>query len=444
MSENIKKSILQSNISKFNLATLLFAAFASALMLFVSFGQEFVLTVFLKVPLNEQGVVGGGLQSVREFIVLISIILGGVLADKFGRRVIFATGFLLVALGFFLFPFAANPTQLSVYYAISGIGAAFITGMLTTVLADYVVPESRGKFTGLQAVLNTLGAMFILFGIKRLPKVFVDSGIEIGDAGKYTYYIVCGLCILVTVVLWLGLYSGKTATRSDEINQKKSFFILMFEGIAEARKPNVALAYFAGFISRSDLVVVGVFLVLWINKVAINERGMNPADATAKVGAILGIGAIAQLLFGFLIGYLVDLIGKKRSRVDSLAVAAFIGVIAYGTMFFITDPLGTNMLLAMALLAIAQIFGIIASQVFITQQARPEIRGSVIGFFGVCGALAQIILASIGGIMFDKLSPTSPFILVAILNFILLILCFVLRPFIKNEMASESEVIVGQ
>ncbi len=438
MSENAKKSILQPNISSVNLATLLFAAFASALMLFVSFGQEFVLTVFLKIPLNEQGVVGGGLQSVREIVVLFSIVLGGVLADKFGRRIIFATGFLLISIGFFLFPFAVNPTQLTIYYGISGIGAAFITGMLTTVLADYILPESRGKFTGLQAVLNTFGALFILFGVKRLPKFFADSGMEISEAGKITYYIVAGICVVVAVVLWFGLYKGKSLQTAE----KQGFLTILSEGILEARKPGVALAYFAGFISRGDLVVVGVFLTLWINKSAI-ASGMNAADATAKVGAILGIGAIAQLFFGFLIGYLVDLIGKKRSRVDSLAVAAVIGVIAYGTMFFIADPLGNNMMLAMILLAIAQIFGIIASQVFITQQAREEIRGSVIGFFGVCGALAQIILAYIGGFMFDKWSPNAPFVLVAILNIILLLLCFILRPFIKNDAIAESKITIS-
>ncbi len=442
MSENVKKSILQPNISKLNLATLLFAAFAAALMLFVSFGQEFVLTVFLKIPLDQQGVVGGTLQSVREIVVLISIVLGGVLADKIGRRIVFATGFLFIAVGFFLYPFATNPTQLTIYYAISAIGTAFITGMLTTVLADYVVPESRGKFTGLQAVLNTVGAIFILFGIKRLPKFFADGGMEISDAGKMTYYIVTGLCVLAAVVLWFGLYKGKSA-QNIEKKEQKGFFTILIEGFLEARKPNVALAYFAGFISRSDLVVVGVFLGLWINKTAINN-GMNPADATAKVGAILGIGAFAQLLFGFLIGYVVDVLGKKYSRVDSLILAAAIGVIAYGTMFFITDPLGTGMMSAMFLLAIAQIFGIIASQVFITQQAREEIRGSVIGFFGVCGALAQIILAAIGGYMFDRLSPNSPFVLVAFLNLVLLILCVVLRPFIKNESPSNtSEVIIS-
>ncbi len=441
MSENVKKSILQPNISKPNLATLLFAAFASSLMLFVSFGQEFVLTVFLKVPLNEQGVAGGNLQSAREIVVLFSMITGGVLADKFGRRIVFASGFLLIAVGFFLFPFAVNSTQLSIFYAISGIGAAFITGMLTTVLADYIVPESRGKFTGVQAVLNTFGALFILFGIKRLPKVFVDSGMEISDAGKMTYYIVSGLCVFVAIILWIGLFKGKSSSNGNDVASQKGFLTILIEGILEGRKPGVALAYFAGFISRSDLVVVGVFLTLWINKSAI-ESGMNAADATAKVGAILGIGAIGQLLFGFLIGYLVDLIGKKKSRVDSLAFAAFIGVIAYGTMFFITNPLGSGMQLAMILLAIAQIFGIIASQVFITQQARAEIRGSVIGLFGVCGAFAQIVLAYIGGYMFDNLSPNAPFVLVAILNIILLILCFILRPFITNDASNVSEVTI--
>ena len=70
--------------------------------------------------------------------------------------------------------------------------------------------------------------------------------------------------------------------------------------------------------------------------------------------------------------------------------------------------------------------------------------GLVIGFFGVCGALAQIILAAIGGYMFDRLSPNSPFVLVAFLNLVLLILCVVLRPYIKNESPTNTnEVIIS-
>jgi MFS family permease len=433
MSENVKKSILQAGITKVNLFALLFAAFSAALMLFVSFGQEFVLTVFLKIPLEQQGSVGGSTQSAREIVILISIALGGVLADKLGRRLVFSAGFLLLAVGFFLFPFATTVNQLMLFYAVSGVGAAFITGMITTVLADYVAPESRGKFTGLQAVLNTVGAMFILFGIKRLPKTFADSGMELTDAGRLTYYIVTGLCVLVAVVLWFGLARKKSG--EPQAGSGKGFATIFIEGLTEIKKPGVLLAYFGGFISRSDLVVVGIFLTLWINKAAMGQ-GMNAADASAKVGAILGIGAIAQLLFGFLIGYIVDLIGKKASRVDSLALAALIGVIAYSAIYFISDPLGKAMLPLMGLLAIAQIFGIIASQVFIAQQAREEIRGSVIGFFGVCGALAQIVLAFVGGKMFDSLGEQTPFLLVAALNAALLILCFVLRPFIKNETAS--------
>jgi len=433
MTEKVKKSLLQPGVTKGNLLTLLFAAFGSALLLFVSFGQEFVLTVFLKIPLESQGRVGGGLQSVREIVVLFSILLGCMLAVRFWWRSVFSTGFLFLVLGVFLFPFATNSTVLSAFYAISGIGAAFVTGMLTTVLADYVMPDSRGKFTGLQAVLNTLGGTFVLFGIKRMPKMFADGGMEIGDAGRMTYYIVTGICVVVAVVLWIGL-SRKWSAANEE---RRGFTTIIKEGLTEGRKPGVALAYLAGFISRSDLVVVGVFLTIWINKAGI-ESGLNPADATAKVGAILGIGAIAQLLLGFGLGYLVDLIGRRWSRVDSLAAAALIGVVSYSGMFFITDPLGGRMMAWMGVLAVAQIFGIIASQVFITQQARPEIRASVNGFFGVCGAFAQIVLAYIGGFLFDKWSPTAPFLLVAGLNLVLLLACFVMRGRVNRELERET------
>jgi MFS family permease len=428
MAETVKKSTLQTNIAPLNLATLLLAAFASALLIFVSFGQEFVLTVFLQTPLAEQGRVGGSLQAGREFVVLFSIILGGILADKFSRRLVFCGGYTLAAIAFALFPLASTPAQLFVFYAISGVGAAFVTVMLTTVLADYITPEARGKFTGLQAVLNTLGAVGILLGIKRLPKVFTASGMELLAAGRLTYFIVAGLGLLVAVLLWFGLYRGKPSAQVE----KKGFLEILKEGLAEGRKPGVALAYLAGFISRGDLVVVGVFLGLWINKVAIG-RGMSPAEASAKVGVVLSIGAFGQLLLGFLIGYLVDLIGKKRSRVDSLIITALVGFVAYGAVALVTDPLGNAIMPVMVLLAIAQISGIIASQVFITQQARPEIRGSVIGLFGVSGAFSQICLSAAGGVMFDKIAPQAPFLLVALLNLVLFFVAIILRPYIADE-----------
>ncbi|MCU0240425.1 MAG: MFS transporter [Pyrinomonadaceae bacterium] len=438
MSENIKKSriALQENITFGNLLAFFFATFAGlSLMSFVSIGQDILLNSTLKIPTAQQGSVAGNLQAVREIIVLLSIGIGGILADKISRRFVFCLGFVFISCGFFLFPFASTVSQLIGFYTISGIGAAFITGMLTTLLADYIQPQSRGTINGIQGILVGFGALFTVLFLKRLPKIFADSGMEVFDATRLTYFIVAGFGILVAIILWFAL--SKIKPQSQE---KQSFISLLKEGLRQGKKPGIALSYASAFVSRADLLIVGTFLSLWITQSA-TAQGMSLTDAAAKSGVILAVGGLSQLFLGPIIGYLCDLIGRKFHRVDALALASLAGGIAWCSFYFVETPLENTVLYLMVLVGIAQISGVITSQVLVAQQAPPNIRGSVIGFFGICGASAQILLNWLGGMLYSNWSPQMAFVLVGSLNFALVVLCIVMRPFIENKEQGEGEML---
>lgn len=436
MSENIKKSriALQEGITLGNLAAFFFATFAGlSLMSFVSIGQDILLNTFLKVPIEQQGNVGGTLQAIREIVVLLSIGIGGILADKISRKFVFCTGFLFIALGFSLFPFAASFEQVVGFYAISGIGAAFITGMLTTLLADYIQPKSRGTINGIQGVLVGFGALFTVLFLKRLPKIFADSGMETFDAARLTYFIIAGFGVLTAIILWLTLSNKKPA----QVQEKQGFFALLLEGLKQGKKPGIALSYASAFVSRGDLLIVGTFLSLWITQAA-QAQGMSLTDAAAKSGLILAVGGLSQLVLGPVIGYVFDLIGRKSHRVDALALASLVGGVAWCSFYLVETPLENSVLYLMILVGIAQISGVISSQVLVAQQAPPAIRGSVIGFFGLCGAFAQILLNWLGGKLYSGWSPQMAFVLVGALNFLLVVLCLAMRPYIENKEHSES------
>jgi MFS family permease len=431
MSENIKKSriALQENITYGNLVAFFFATFAGlSLMSFVSIGQDILLNTFLKIPTEQQGSVAGNLQAVREIVVLLSIGIGGILADKVSRRFVFCFGFLFIAVGFSLFPFASTVPQVLVFYTLSGIGAAFITGMLTTLLADYIQPKSRGTINGIQGVLVGFGALFTVLFLKRLPKIFADSGMETYDAARLTYFIIAGFGVLTAVILWFTLSQTKPA----QTEEKQGFIALLKEGLRQGKKPGIALSYASAFVSRADLLIVGTFLSLWITQSA-TAQGMSLTDAAAKSGVILAVGGLSQLILGPFIGYLCDLVGRKFHRVDALALASVAGGIAWCSFYLVETPLESAVLLIMILVGIAQISGVITSQVLVAQQAPPAIRGSIIGFFGLCGAFSQILLNWLGGKLYSQWSPQMAFVLVGGLNFALVILCFVMRPFIENK-----------
>jgi MFS family permease len=407
-------------VSIINLLSFYFLTyFGLPLMFFVSASQDFFLTTFMKIPSAEQGQIAGQLESLREFVILFMILFAGVLADKIGRKKIVVAGFICMAIGYTLFPFAVNLPQVFAFHAIAATGNAFITGMMSTIIADYVFDKDRGKASALQGILIGLTIPVVGLVLKPMPKFFQNAGYGEITAGTYSYFVVASVALTVAAVLYFGLKDVVRPTKEEQ----KSFGVLVKEGISAGKDPGILLSYMSAFVSRGDLVVVGTFLTIWISNYGRDVLGFDSATAAQKAGGILAAAGIGYLISAPIAGFLTD----KLNRVTALMIAAFIGFIAYSSVIFVTDPLGSGMFLVVNLFSSAQIFGVITSQVLVSQQAPKEIRGSVIGVFGLFGSVCQIIMGIVGGYLFRHLSPASPFVIVGLMNLALLVAAFVLK-----------------
>jgi len=71
----------------------------------------------------------------------------------------------------------------------------------------------------------------------------------------------------------------------------------------------------------------------------------------------------------------------------------------------------------------------------VNKSCNCEIRGSVMGISCLFGAIGILIIAKIGGLLFDNVSVLSPFIIVG--AFSLLLLIPLLFPSIRKELDSE-------
>ena len=60
----------------------------------------------------------------------------------------------------------------------------------------------------------------------------------------------------------------------------------------------------------------------------------------------------------------------------------------------------------------------VSSQALIGERAPEAIRGVVIGFFGVAGAVGILIGTSGGGLLFRSLGPSAPFVMFGLFNVI--------------------------
>ncbi len=423
---------LQPGISALNAVVFCYSAFATiGLLTFVSTGTALVLNANFGIPTDEQGTVVGDLVIVTEIVQLLIFGVVGVLSDRIGRRELFAAGIFIMGLGYLLYPFATSMPELILYRGIYALGLGASTGMLGTILADYPQDRSRGKFVAVAGMFNGIGVICVtvLFG-RYVPPALVEAGYDAVAATRIVHGIVFAACALSAVIYLLGLQSGTPVAKEERLPLRE----LLISGFIEGRRnPRIALAYAAGFVARSDQVVLGTFTVLWGTIAGINQ-GMDPAVASARGAGLFGISAGASLIWLMFLGPALDRFNRVSGTIFCMAIA----VIGYMSMLLIDDPLSKDAIPYFILLGIGQICAFFGATTLISQEAPKVSRGAVVGAFNMCGAIGIFIASGLGGRLFDAVGPAAPFAMIGFFNGLVFLFAIVVRIKWPGELRSSS------
>jgi len=412
---------LQPGITRLNAVIFCYASFATlGLLTFVSTGTALVLNANFGIPTGEQGTISGDLVIVTESVQLLIFGVVGVLADRIGRRELFAIGILVMGIGYLLYPFATTVPELIGYRTIYAAGLGASTGMLQTIVADYPQDNSRGKFVALGGVCNGIGVLCVtmVFG-RMVPPALVEAGYDSITTTRIVHVIVFVACAISALIFLLGLKKGTPADTRERLPIRE----LILSGYAEARRnPRIALAYASAFVARSDLVVLGTFSVLW-GAVAGVDRGMDPAVAAARGAGMFGTSQAAALVWLVVLGAFMD----RFNRVSTLIFCMAFAAVGYGAMWFIDDPLSTEAIPFFVLLGFGQISAFFGATTLIGQEAPRRSRGAVVGAFNMCGAIGIFVASGLGGRLFDAAGPAAPFALIGFLNALVFLAAIVVR-----------------
>jgi MFS family permease len=401
---------MEPGIERSHVNALLFACFVTiGIATGIAAMTPFVLTANLGLPEGDQGKALGSLALWQEITLILVYTPLGVLADKIGRRAVYALGLVTVGVAYALYPFATTLTELSLFRVIYAVGIGAATGMLSTVIADYASVNDRGKMTAIGGFLNGLGVVLVTLLVGKLPALFAAGGATQFEAGRDALFVLAAICMVSGLVLWFTLKPGLPAETTKRIPASELFST----GLGAARtNRRIALAYAAAFVARGDLAIVGLFAIAW-GKLAAVQSGLAPAQALEK-GIIPFVVAQSTALFWPVV---IILLIDKLSRVTALTWCMTLGAIGYLAMGFVTDPLDPiQMIPFFMLLGIGQISAFLGAQTIIAKEAPPETRGSVIGAFNLCGALGILVLSVAGGWLFDHVGPAAPFVMVGICN----------------------------
>ncbi|MGI9331414.1 MAG: MFS transporter [Gammaproteobacteria bacterium] len=404
---------MQPGVRPKHLFALYFASFFGiASMSFMNTSQPYIMTEILNIPLSEQGNLSGDLVTAQEIALLCMLAFVGPLSDKFGRKPIYVAAFLLLGLAYFLYPLAATLMMLFSFRMVFAAGVAANQIMLPAVANDYTQEHCRAKMIASCFIFNGLGLVILIGFLRSLPVTFTDSGIDPVTAGRYWLWTMTGFCLLVAVVLAIFLKPG--APR--QLEKREPVMSTLRVGLKAGRSGRILLAYAAAGVSRGDLAVMSTFFTLWLTQVGM-EQGMSTAEAAKTALLFYVIVQGFALPAAPIAGYILD----RIDRVAGLAIAMMLGFVGYGSLFFLENPLGQGMYICAALIGMAEMFANLSATSLIGKEAPERGRGAVLGMWSWFGALGILIVAQVGGYLFDNVSRIGPFMFVAGANLTLFI-----------------------
>ena len=361
------------------------------------------------IPQSEQATLTGNLAVLQELVFIFLLGPIGALADRLGRRQVYSLGLLLTGVGYALYAQAGTVMELVLVRVIVAVGSAAVVGMMVTVIADYPVEADRGKANGLQGFVATLGA-FIPPVLLAFPAVFAGQGMTELGAQQATFAIAGSLGAFAAVLAAVGL--AKQAGRRSA-GEQIPLRTLLREGVRSTRDPAIALACAAAFTSRGVLAVTGAFMSLWLVQYGTGTLGMSGSDAMGK----LAMPRVMTIVSGAMIGaILMGLLSDRIRRVTAVAVASGLTAVVYISLFMVKDPTAPWVFVLLGLMGIAEISAFVASQVLVGQQSPSNLRGVIIGFFGVAGAVGILVGSGVGGVLFRVVGPSAPFVMFGAFN----------------------------
>ncbi|KAJ5151316.1 MFS transporter [Penicillium canariense] len=141
--------------------------------------------------------------------------LYGRLSDIFGRKTIFVSAILLLAIGDLVCGFSTNATMFYVFRGVAGIGSGGITNLAMIIVSDVVTLEQRGKYQGI------IGSMI---GLGSVTGPFLAAGFVSRGTWRGLFWMLAPMGALNALLAACCLPSKKSVTTFQEGMKKVDYF----------------------------------------------------------------------------------------------------------------------------------------------------------------------------------------------------------------------------
>ena len=336
-----------------------------------------------------------------SFALSLSIFsgIGGILADKFGRKNLIMSGIFFVAIGSLLFTLKEGKFLFAIFYGIAGIGIGLTLPSSIAYVYDITNNENRGKSM----------SMFITSVIIGFTIGMSISGMLYKIDNSIPFYF-CGIIGLITVFLSYFLLENRYYEKKklELFNVKDN--IKKFSGIVH--KKGMSSLLFRGFASLFMTGILFTILPIFLD---------NLGESIEYLGFVLlaqGVGMFISTPIG---GYMADINGRKLPIVISgVLIAISLIMLPFVTTFF-----QAGIILVITGVGIG--INNPGSTALISEITPIGKKAGGLGFYGAVSGIGLIIGPILGGYLYD-INYYYPFFIAAFMSIISSIVIAVFVP----------------
>jgi len=336
---------------------------------------------------------------------VLTAIIYGHLNDKFGRRSMLVYGATSMLAGYMLAPTFQNVFPgFIIAKMLSSNGSTALSTL--PFIADYIHNDSKGKATALGVALSTVGAFLANIFIKILLYCKVPLG--------YCYWIIGFVAFAAMVLNSFGLKSGHyflEGKTSEKVEHKQSFKQNLYEAVQEYKSNGwLSICLILQILGNADFYIVSTILALYIK--SLFPPGTDDRISNIALNNMQSFVFAPAFVSNFIYGYSLD---KYNKVIQSITVALAGGIFSFLLIFFVHSPYNWKLYVACSVLGttitgIYVIANYLGSKYFSSNK-----RGIMNGIQALIGYVGYVIIASLGGFLFDHWTHNAPFILYTIL-----------------------------
>jgi len=371
----------------------------------------------------------GGSATILGLITLVSMLAmasvqfpGGYLADKYGRRWLISTLTFGVAISYIFYAVAPSWHLILIGATIQSLCLLYQPA-LNAMMADSLPPKKRGMGF---SILNLITSVATTPApVLALLLVTIYGSIM----GMRIAYTIVTILFLVAAIVRLRLKESMKNT--EKLNLKEalhSYPKALKEGINVWKVvPRSTLSlFFSTLITRFSFSMTGaLFLVYAFYTLQIGGGTDYLALQLARErwGYVMIALFICMIILSFPTGKLIDKVGRKIPLIVSgLLMIPAVLLFVYGSYL--------TLFIVLPLIGFTQLLGFSAYQTLFADLVPQAQRGKVTGSMNFFAYIFMAIGGIIGGLLYDRVSPQLPFLLMPILIVpsVLLIAFYVREP----------------